>query len=136
MASAGLDMGEVTEEEWSAAKRMKYAHDLHVMADRENRVHRTTAPFVAINLEDGSSDGVLYDSRSDAVRHQKSDNRFYVKLGLREMPLREALVCLMYARRAYRTGHVFAEEEVVMPQRLELAQPFIPRTLRGMNYRG
>lgn len=66
------------------------------------------------------------------MRHQKSDYRFYVKVAPRDMPEREALVCLMYARRAYKTGHVFAEEEVVMPQRLELAQPFIPRTLRGV----
>ena len=32
--------------------------------------------WVAIKLVDGGSDGVLYDSREDAIRHQ-SDERFY-----------------------------------------------------------
>jgi hypothetical protein len=128
----GLDMSQITQAEWDAARRMAEAHNLHVAAALATREHRTTAPFIAIDLEDGRSDGVLYDSRADAVRHQKSDNRFYVKVAPVPMPDREALVCLMYARRAYKTGHVFAEEEVVMPQRLELAQPFIPRTLRGV----
>lgn len=31
--------------------------------------------FVAINLEDGSSDGVLYESKADAVKHQNFEQQ-------------------------------------------------------------
>lgn len=131
--SAGLDWDALTQEERDAGKRMADAVNMHVEVARATREQRTTAPFIAIDLADGRCpDGTLYDSRSDAVRHQSSDYRFYVKIPPTSMSEREALVCLMYARRAYATGHVFAEEEVVMPQRLELAAPFIPRTLRGV----
>jgi hypothetical protein len=134
--AAGLDFSQVTPEEWDAARRMAEAVNLHVLACAADRDQRTVPPFIAIDLADGRCpDGTLYDSRADAVRHQKSDYRFYVKIGPATMSDREALVCLMYARRAYATGHVFAEEEVVMPQRLELAAPFIPRTLRGLRGR-
>jgi hypothetical protein len=135
----GLNLSEITQEEWDAARRLADAVNLHVEVVRETREQRTTAPFIAIDLADGRCpDGTLYDSRSDAVRHQSDPGRFYVKIGPRSMPVREALVILMYARRAYKTHHVFAEEEVVVPQRLELARPFIPRTLRGIGgiYRG
>jgi hypothetical protein len=130
--SAGIDFNEVTQEEWDAARRLRDAVNLHVAVARETREQRSTPPFVAIDLADGTSDGVLYDSRRDAVRHQKSDYRFYVKVGPKGMGEREALVVLMYARRAYKAGVVFAEEEPIMPHRLEVAAPFIPRTLRGL----
>lgn len=135
--TAGLDMSVITQEECSAAQRMSEAVNLHVMADREQREQRSTPGFIAIDLADGRCpDGVLYDSRSDATRHQSSPYRFYVKIGPATMSPREALVVLMYARRAYEAGHVFSEEEPIVPQRLELAVPFIPRTLRGVNFRG
>lgn len=137
MREPGLDSSEITEEERSAAQRMAEAVNLHVMADRESREHRTVAPWCAIDLADGRCpDGTLYDSRADATRHQKSDYRFYVKVGPAPMSTREALVCLMYARRAYKAGHVFTEEEPLVPQRLELAAPFIPRTFRAITPSG
>ena len=132
-ATPGIDFSQVTAEEWDAARRMAEAVNLHVLAERAQRDQRSTPPFIAIDLEDGRCpDGTLYDSRADAVRHQRSPARFYVKIGPATMTDREALVCLMYARRAYKAGHVFAEEEPIMPHRLELAAPFIPRTLRGL----
>jgi hypothetical protein len=131
---AGLDLTQVTQEEADAARRMRDAVNLHVDAVRASREARTAPPFIAIDLADGRCpDGTLYDSRPDAVRGQKGNKyRFYVKIGPQAMSEREALVCLMYARRAFRAGYVFAEEEPVVPQLLELAQPFIPRTLRGI----
>ncbi|MGW7281675.1 hypothetical protein ACWGIV_25930 [Streptomyces sp. NPDC054844] len=131
--TAGIDFSQVTPEEWDSARRMSEAVTLHVLACRAQRDQRTVPPFIAIDLADGSCpDGVLYDSRRDAVRHQKSDYRFFVKIGPAPMGEREALVCLMYARRAHAAGHIFAEEEPIVPQRLELAAPFIPRALRGL----
>lgn len=132
----GLALGEITQEEWDAARRMRDAVNLHVAAARASREDRVRPPYVAIDLADGTSDGVLYDSRPDAVRHQKSDYRFYVKVGAVEMAEREALVVLMYARRAYKAGYVFAEEEPLLGHRLELAAPFIPRTFRALTREG
>lgn len=130
---AGLDMTAITDEEWSAAQRLADAVNLHVMADRAQRDQRTTPPYIAIDLKDGRCpDGTLYPSRAEATRHQKSPERFYVKIGPATMSPREALILLMYARRAFKAGVVFSEEEPVAPQRLELAAPFIPRTLSGM----
>jgi hypothetical protein len=130
----GLDHSTITQEEHDAARRMAEAVNLHVAAAKEMRAQEGKVGFVAIDLADGRCpDGTLYPSRLDAVKGQKGNKyRFYVKVGLKEMPEREALVCLMYARRAYAAGHVFAEEEPVVPQRLEVAAPFIPRTLRGL----
>lgn len=138
MPEAGIDFTQVTREEWDAARRMADAVNLHVDAERAQRTEgRTTPGFVAVDLEDGRSpDGRLYESRAEATRHQSAPGRFYVKVGPERMGEREALVVLMYARRAYRAGHVFTEEEPLVPQRLEIARPFIPRTLRGLNFRG
>lgn len=136
--TAGIDFSQVTGEEWDAARRMSEAVNLHVAADQAQREHRSTPAFIAIDLADGRCpDGTLYDSRFDAVVGQKGNKyRFYVKIGPASMSEREALVCLMYARRAFKAGYVFAEEDPVVPQRLELAQPFIPRALRGLGFRG
>lgn len=39
---------------------------LHLLADRECAENS----WVALSLEDGSSDGILYDSKVDAISHQ------------------------------------------------------------------
>lgn len=134
MPEAGIDFAEITAEEWDAARRMRDAVNLHVDVARATREARSEPPFIAIDLADGRCpDGTLYDSRPDAVAGQKGNKyRFYVKIGPTGMSEREAVVCLMYARRAFKAGYVFAEEEPIVPQLLELAQPFIPRTLRGI----
>lgn len=134
MSAPGIDFDEITPEEWDAARRMAEAVNLHVMASREHRHQRSTPPFIAIDLADGRCpDGTLYDTRRDAVRHQTSDYRFFVKIGPATMSDREALIVLMYARRAHKAGYIFAEEEPVMAHRLELVRPFVPRTVRGLS---
>lgn len=134
MAETGLDMNAIRPEEWDAARRMAEAVNGFVLAEnalRDIGQERPSPPYIAIDLEDGRcADGTLYDSRADATRHQKSAYRFYVKIGPATMSDREALVVLMYARMAYkRAGVVFTEEEPVLPQRLELLQPYMPRTM-------
>lgn len=124
---------ETTPEEWSAAQRIADAVNLHVAAVRAQLGNGRTAPgYVAVRLSDGRSDGVLYDSRADATRHQPDPWSFYVKVGPDSMGTREALVLLMAGRQAKKTGTVFTEEEVLVPQRLELVQPYIPRTFRAV----
>ena len=125
----------VTAEELDAAQRMADAVNLHVMVITTEGSGRTTPGFVAIRLADGRSpDGVLYDTRKDAVRHNRHEGGvFYVKAGRETMPVREALMVLQMSRMAYRRGVVFAEQEVLTPHLTELMQGFIPRTLEGLN---
>lgn len=133
-STAGLNYDDVTTEEWDAARRMRDAVNRFVDEARATRAQRTKPPFIAIDLADGRCpDGTLYDSRADAVAGQKGNKyRFFVCIGPDGMGTKAALVCLMYARRAFKAGYVFAEEEPVMPQRLEIASLYVPRTVRGL----
>ncbi|WP_371591272.1 hypothetical protein [Streptomyces sp. NBC_00470] len=133
--AAGIDPNEISGEEWDAAQRLADAVNLHVAAGCALR-EAGKVGFVAIDLADGSSDGVLYESREDATRAQRSDYRFYVKVGANTMASREAALLLLYSRRAHKAGVVFTHEQPLMPHRLELAEAFIPRALRGAAYRG
>jgi len=64
--------------------------------------------FVAIRLEDGGSDGVLYDNKRDAVRHQRNEQQCaYVcfrNLGPTGARPREMAIYLQYNREAYDNG--------------------------------
>lgn len=124
---------EATQEEWDAAQRMADAVNLHVAAHNAELGNGRDKPgYVAIRLEDGRSpDGILYDTRREAAQHQRDPWCFYVKVGRSSMPVKEAWVVLNYARQAKKSGVVFSEEEVILPQRLELVQSLIPRTFRG-----
>lgn len=63
-----------TREHSDAAKRMSDTHNLHLTV----RGHDAVGRFFAAALHDGSGDGVLYESKADAVRHQKHNEQFYV----------------------------------------------------------
>lgn len=56
-----------------AAKRASDAYRLHKAALGQLAVGR----FLAVALADGSSDGVLYDTKRDAVRHQHHNEQMY-----------------------------------------------------------
>jgi hypothetical protein len=126
---------EVTQEERDSASRMKEAVNLHVSALLAEDGERERPGYVAIQLSDGRSpDGVLYDSRRDAARHNKhNDNICFIKVGREMMGDRESLIVLQMNRAARKRGVIFSEEEVIVPQLTELMNPFIPRTLRGLD---
>lgn len=113
-----------------AANRMRDAVNLHVVAGSLGARERHLQ-WLAIALEDGRSDGTVYESRLDAVRHTANKSRgwFYLKLGADSMGEREAIIVLQQARQAFAKGVVFAEEHVITPHLSELMQPFIPHTL-------
>ena len=50
------------------AKRLANAINLHIHAQGSEAFGR----IIAFRLDDGSSDGALYDNRDDAIRHTKS----------------------------------------------------------------
>jgi hypothetical protein len=121
----GLSPITATEEEWSAAQRLCDAVNLQL------QVHGAEAhgKYVAVKLADGRGDGVLYDTRRDATRHQSDPWCFYVKVNVGGIQPREAWTVLMYARQAKRAGIVFTEEEVILPHRLELGGGWVERAL-------
>lgn len=130
---------EITPEESESAKRLMEAVNLHVHAILAEGTGRDRPAFVAIRLEDGRpavSKNPLYDSRADAARHNRHHPAIcFVKVGRETMSLHEATIYLQMNRMAYKRGVIFAEEEVITPQLSELMKPFIPRTLRGLNYK-
>lgn len=92
-----------------AAKRVADQYALHRIGDPENSIGK----FFAVRLSDGSSDGVLYDTRRDAVRHQHHDEMFYafVQIGPWPMTAAEADVFLNVHRRMYLKGIRFADPD-------------------------
>jgi hypothetical protein len=77
--------------------------------------------WVAIKLQDGSSDGNLYDSREDAIRHQL-DERFCAYVCMQSMLTgAKELDCAIYLemhRQAYDSGMRLHEPEapqIIMP---------------------
>jgi hypothetical protein len=129
-------MLEATDEELQAARYLMEAVNLHVLVQNAELGNGRDKPgYLAIRLSDGKSpDGILYDSRPEAVRHQDDSWNFYVCVGRAAMQLKEAWVVLMYARQSKARGIVHAEEETILPQRLELVAGNIPRTFRGATY--
>lgn len=82
--SAGCAGGAHTD----AAKRVSDTYRLHRTALGQAAVGRWFAPALA----DGASDGVLYDSKRDAVRHQHHNEQYYafVCIGPYDMNVCEA----------------------------------------------
>ena len=57
-----------------AARRISDTYNLHRLADPIGNIGR----WFASKLIDGTTDNILYDSRSDAVWHQKHNEQFYM----------------------------------------------------------
>ncbi len=116
----------LSDEDWDLARRVADAVNLHI--DASEMTGRTKPGFVAVRLNDGSSDGVLYDSRADAVRAQGSENYrcAYIKLNPGGMSARQAWVVIYGYRQMYDAGARFHEEEPIIPHRPEIL-PIIPR---------
>lgn len=81
-----------------AAYRCVEQVNLHVAAGAQGR-------WVAIRLSDGGSDGVAYDRKRDAIRHQLHEMQCcYLVVPLIGMQLREAQVYLDLYRHLYEKG--------------------------------
>lgn len=79
-----------------------------------NSFHDIAHKWIAIRLADGGYDGILYDTRRDAVRHQKNEflcmyMTFHnIRNGLRPDMLARVL---WYHREAYRAGFRLPDPE-------------------------
>jgi hypothetical protein len=102
-----------------AAKRCSDIVNMHAIAGQWGK-------FVAIRLHDGGSDGVLYDSWSDAVRHQ-IDERYctYFRVPPAGMEPREADALLRYSRWAYDHGY--------RPSSFGDVVPIMPNSMHDLN---
>ncbi len=81
-----------------AAKRCSDMIAIHILAGKAGL-------WAAIRLSDGSSDGIAYDRRADAIRHQLHESQCaYVKIPHDAMPLAEAESFLEFHRKAYDAG--------------------------------
>lgn len=69
-----------------AGKRVSDQYNLHRVA----AVHDVGRWF-AVALHDGTSDGVLYDSKSAAVTHQKHNEMFYAYVQIGPWPMTPAM---------------------------------------------
>lgn len=77
---------------------------------------------MAFRLDDGSSDGVIYDHRADAIRHQLHETLcHYEVLKPRGYSADECALTLIYARAAYDAGWRPSREAPapIMPVRIE-----------------
>lgn len=102
------------------AKRMADVLALHqtVLSRDELLVGR----FVAIRLADGGSDGVAYDTRADAVEHQRNSmsRHAYFRIPLQRWGARQCDVLLWYVESCYNSG--FREDpahQLYIPNNLE-----------------
>lgn len=81
--------------------------------------------WAAIRLSDGGSDGVAYDTRGDAVRHQLHESQCaYVKIPRDDMGPGEATRFLEIHREVYDKGMRFIDpedpdRELISPMTLE-----------------
>lgn len=90
-----------------AAHRFADIHNMHIFADKSNIGH-----WIAVRLSDGGTDGVVYDHRRDAVRHQLDEKLCcYVKIHPGGMTPKEADGILRFYRFAYDNGFRVTDPE-------------------------
>lgn len=113
-----------------AANRMSDAIRIHILAGKSGR-------WVAFRLSDGSSDGVAYERRSDAVRHQLHETQCaYIKVPHDDCPPAHAERLLALHRTVYDSGLRFTDpddpREIIMPYtREDIARLNIRRVTGG-----
>lgn len=108
------------------ARRCSDAIRLHIVGGSAGK-------WAAIRLRDGSSDGVAYDTRRDAIRHQLHESLCaYVKIPADDMPVEHAARFLVLNRKIYDAGMRLTDPdgpEVIAPLSTESVDAMI-RDLR------
>ena len=99
-----------------AAKRCADTINMHVLAGAYNK-------WAAIRLSDGGSDGIAYDKRVDAIRHQLHEHQCcYILIPLVGMSPMEAEVFMKVNRDLYDKGMRLGDpqaKDVMVPIRWE-----------------
>lgn len=95
--------------------------------------------WIAISLADGSTDGVLYDTRLDAVSHQFFEQQcayLCLKESPHGMPTQEAYVFLKFHRDAYKSGFRLTDPDKDnggYDLRMPIAREDVMRQLNALN---
>ena len=104
----------------AAAHRLSDLYNMHLVADRFN-----VGRWIAVRLSDGTSDGVVYDHRREAVKHQLHESLCaYVQIRPHQMTVQEAASVLKFYRFAYTSGF-----RVTDPEGPELIMPITTQEL-------
>lgn len=92
-----------------AAKRLSDTYNLHRIADQYEAIGK----WIAVRLNDGTSDDVLYYTKSDAVRHQHHNEAHYafVQIIPHTLTYREAEVTIRLHRRMADAGVHLADRD-------------------------
>jgi hypothetical protein len=92
-----------------AAKRIYDTYHLHRTAD----LYGATGKWFACALADGTTDGELYDTKSDCIRHQHHNEQFYayVQITPANMSKCSAEIFLGITRRLYDAGMRMADPD-------------------------
>ncbi len=104
---------------YEAAKRMADTIALHQMVlSRDELIAKR---FVAIRLSDGGSDGVVYETRQDAIRHQLHETLCgYFQIPLERWSEETCDSLLWYVRTRYDAGYRAApDRQLIIPRRIE-----------------
>lgn len=97
----------VTERISDAAKRASDEYNLHRVADPFGNIGK----WIAVRLSDGTSDHVLYDSKTSAVRGQHHNENFYAYVQIGPWPFspNDAETYLRKNREMYDAGFRLAD---------------------------
>ena len=84
------------------ARRASDTYSLHRIANSDGAVGK----WFAVAIADGRSDNVLYDSKRDAVIHQRHNEKFYgfIQIGPWQFTPKDADAFLTLCRRMYDAG--------------------------------
>lgn len=98
-----------------AARRSSDAVRAHIAEGQAGR-------WVALRLSDGGSDGIAYDTRQNAIRHQLHETQCaYVKVPMDDLSPRAAAALLRTHRAVYDAGLTLADpddpRELITPDR-------------------
>jgi hypothetical protein len=110
-----------------AAKRIRDIYNLHRAAGAAGAafgLNSTLNKIFAVALADGTSDGVLYDTRFDAIRHQHHNEKWYAYLRVERfvMSTCQADSMLKWHREAYDKGLVFVDRDDARLSSMEIIQ--------------
>lgn len=114
----------LTADDYNAGQR---AHDFIRTYTQGIDIWDIKSKWVAIRLSDGGSDGQIYDTKRDAVRHQNYEQQcMYVSFGSMLAAggsnARELAIMINYHRRIYQNGgrlvdpdDVYGGKDVIIP---------------------
>jgi hypothetical protein len=124
-------------EEWSEkARRCSDAVTLHIQAHTTSADMMpdwgTKAPWIAVRLSDGGTDGNLYDTKKDAVVHQLHPHQCaYILIPPEGMTPEQARIMLKFTAQMYEAGVQLADPDMqVQPVVRKEAIPSVIRALK------